>query len=212
MTDYTQLITSEHIDKPNFVAMVGLVSGAFDGITQLLQSMPEAFDLDNAVGPQLDVVGAWVGRPRLVDEVLTAGFFGFADDGAALTFGELSDPSVGGRFYELGESFATTTTLGDPEYLTIIKAKIVRNQWDGTTPGLEAALTYIFGPGCYVTDNGTLNLTITIGRPITAVEKALLSTFDLLPRPTGVLIGTLRYVTPIAGNAVSATSATGSLP
>jgi hypothetical protein len=33
----------------------------------------------------------------------SGGFFGFHDMPDALPFGELGDPTVGGRFYELGE-------------------------------------------------------------------------------------------------------------
>ena len=191
MTDYTELIPSANINKPKFVAKVALVTGAIDAITQVILGLPDAFDIDNAIGAQLDIVGEWVGRKRLVNEILAVEFFGFADDGAALPFGELTDVSKGGRFYEQGESFSSSTTLADPEYRTILKAKIVRNQWDGTTAGIEAALQYVFNAPCTVVDNGTLNLTINIGAEITAVEKTLLSTFDLLPRPAGVQIGTI---------------------
>lgn len=191
MTDYTTLITSQHINKPKFVAKVSTVTGGINAITQLIQSIPDAFDVDNAIGAQLDIVGLWVGRLRTVNSILTVAFFGFSDDGAALPFGEQTDPSKGGRFYEQGEPFSSSTVLGDPEYRTIIKAKIVRNQWNGTTGGIEAALQYVFNAPCTVVDNGTLNLTINVSAPITAVEKTLLTQFDLLPRPAGVRIGTI---------------------
>src|SRR5690348_17170401 len=64
VSDYTGLITSEHADKPKFMAMVAAVAQcAVDQMT-LLQSMPTAFDLDAAVGVQLDAVGIWVGLNR----------------------------------------------------------------------------------------------------------------------------------------------------
>lgn len=211
MTDYTQFITWEHVDKPKYMQLVALVTGAVDQIRETIADMPALFDVDNAVGPQLDVVGLWVGQPRLVDQVLVQGYFGFADNAAAKPFGELTDPSAGGRFYEQGDVFANTTTLADSEYRTVIKARIARNQWDGTLPGLEAALTYVFGAGCYVTDPGTLSLTITIGRVITPTEQALLSTFDLLPHAAGVAIGTIQYRNPLSGAITVVTSASGTL-
>lgn len=210
-SDYTDLITSEHINKPKFNALVTLIGQAFSDIVDVAQSIPAAYDIDNAIGAQLDVIGEWVGRPRVVEDILDVAFFGFQDDGAALPFGELINPSIGGRFYEQFEGFASSSTLADPEYRTILKAKIVRNQWDGTTGGLEAALTYVFGVPCAIVDNGTLSLQIFIGRPITAIEKTLLSTFDLLPRPAGVVIQAIQYQSFLAGAAVSATTATGHL-
>jgi hypothetical protein len=208
---YTGLIISEHVNKPKFAQVVALLGGALDDIVQVAKSIPAAYDIDNAIGAQLDVIGEWVGRPRVVEDILSIEFFGFQDDGAALQFGELINPSIGGRFYERFENFASSSTLADPEYRTILKAKIVRNQWDGTTSGLESALEYVFGVPCAIVDTGSLSLTIYVGRPITAIEKTLLSTFDLLPRPAGVAIQAIQYRSFLAGDAKSTTSATAHL-
>jgi hypothetical protein len=95
--DYTTLITSEHRDKPKFAALVGLLANAVGDIGAAIQSLPQAFDLDVAIGTQLDVVGLWVGRSRTVTDVLIVGFFGFSDDIVALPFGEEGNPrSAGG--------------------------------------------------------------------------------------------------------------------
>lgn len=189
--DYTTLITSEHADKPKFVALVQAVAGAFGSITGCIQSMPDEFDLDAAIGAQLDVLGLWIGQSRVLPTVLDMAFFGFADDSAALVFGELKNNSIGGRFYELGESIGSTSILGDTEYRTILRAKIVRNQSTGTAAALEDAMQYIFGVPGAITDTGTLSISLTIGRNISATERALLTTFDILPRPAGVAISSI---------------------
>lgn len=191
--DYTSLITSEHSDKPKFVAMVAAVAGAFGDIADAIRSLPQAFDLDAAVGTQLDIVGQWIGQPRVVSGVLTLGYFGFSDNVAAANFGEEGDPSIGGRFYEEGEPFTATSVLADPEYRTVLKAKIVRNQYDGTTEEIEAALTYIFGAPAHVRDEGTLSIDIVVNAPISLIGQSLLTNFDLLPRPAGVAIGQVIY-------------------
>jgi hypothetical protein len=169
------------------------------------------FDIDNAFGAQLDVVGQWVGRSRVVEDILDPVFFGFSDDIAAQPFGELINVAVGGRFYELGEVFSSSSTLGDPEYKTILKAKIVRNQWDGTIDGLENALSYVFNTQAAVIDQGNLTLQVNIGRPITGIEKTLLSTFDLLPRAAGVRITSIQYVNFLQAVAQARTTVTGHL-
>jgi hypothetical protein len=189
---YIALITSEH-RKPQFSALIGVLTGAVGDTMAVILSMPGLFDLDVAVGVQLDTLGLWVGQARLVPEVLTPGFFGFADDSAALGFGELTNPTVGGVFYEQGETFETTTTLSDNDYRTIIRARIVRNQSNGTLSAIENALQYIFGVPCSVADIGTMSLALQISAPITATERALLSTLDILPRPAGVAIGSITY-------------------
>lgn len=190
---YAALITSEHNQKPKFMAMVGLVTGAIGDVNVGIQSIQPAFDLDQAVGAQQDVIGEWVGQSRVIPGVLVVGFFGFADDASASPFGEQADPSIGGRFYEQGEAFQSTTVLGDVDYLTVLKARIVRNQSDGTLADLEAALQFIFGTACQVADNGTLSISIHVSAPLTPTQKALLLGLDLLPRPAGVAIGSITF-------------------
>src|SRR6185437_10254564 len=127
MTDYSTLLTSEYSDKPNLVQTVQITANGIGDITAALQSLPALFDLDNAIGSQLDVDGQWIGFPRTIGGVLLVQFFGFADDATALTFGEVGNAAVGGRFIELNENASTTATLGDPEYRTLLRAKILQN-------------------------------------------------------------------------------------
>jgi hypothetical protein len=190
---YASLITSENNKKLKFMALVGLLTDAVAEITQGILSIQAGFDLDLASNAQLDVIGLWVGQPRVIQSVLIAGYFGFADDVAALPFGELSDRSIGGVFYELGAATEGTVTLNDAAYLTVLKARIARNQSNGTLATLEAALQDIFAVPARVADLGTLSLAISVAVPITLTDQALLNTLDVLPRPAGVAIGSLTY-------------------
>jgi len=211
MIDWTDLVISQHVNKPKFMSALGIVAGAIQEIQGVIASMPSKFDVDGASGDQLDKVGEWVGRKRVVEDILTPEFFGFSDDLAALPFGEQINVSIGGRFYEKGESFSSSSTLGDPEYRTILKAKIVRNQWDGSIEGLENALQFVFNTTAAVIDVGNLSLDVKIGRPITGIEKTLLTQFDLLPRAGGVKIGTIQYVNFLQAAAQATVTATGHL-
>ena len=65
-TDYTTLITGSHADKPKFVATVALTTAAISSIGDVAKAMVTAFDVDQAVGVQLDKVGLWVGVTRTV--------------------------------------------------------------------------------------------------------------------------------------------------
>lgn len=64
---YSDLITSEHRDKPRFKAVVELlVTGFTDGM-KVLASMPVLYQFNNAQGQQLDRVGEWIGLSRFVN-------------------------------------------------------------------------------------------------------------------------------------------------
>lgn len=196
---YDVLITSEHNQKPNFMSVVDLIVGAAADAVIATQSIIPAFNLDTAVGSQLDILGQWIGQSRNIPNVLVIGFFGFSEvstgnpDGLQEPFGELTNPSIGGIWYNIGQANSGTAVLNDIAYLTILKAKIVKNQWDGTLSGIEAALEYILGVACSVADNGTLNLTINVPLPVTPLEEALLDSLDLLPRPAGVRISSITF-------------------
>ena len=192
-TEYTELITSEHRDRPKFSAMVKAVADPFGGVFDFCQSLYGYFDLDTAEGEQLDIIGLWVGQSRLIPGVLIVGYFGFEDQVAALTYGEEGNASIGGRFYNEGEPVSGSSILDDPEYRLILRAKIVRNHAKGTTADIIKALTFMFDAPAIVDDPGTMAIGVYIGRNLTLVERALLTQLDILPRPAGVRIETRGY-------------------
>jgi hypothetical protein len=211
MANCTSLITSQHANKPKFRAMVESIAGAIGDITAALQSLPKAFDLDNAIGAQLDIIGLWVGQSRVVPGVLTLGYFGFSDNLVAQPFGDEGNAAIGGRFYEEGEVFTSTAVLADPEYRLVLKAKIIRNHYDGTTEEIERALELLFGVPGVVHDDGTMNLDIVIHGPISLVGQTLLTNFDILPRPAGVAIRSIIY-TDMAAQARDVATSSATLP
>jgi hypothetical protein len=187
--DYTSLVTSEHATKPKFMALVNLLANGLADIAAVVRSIPQAFDLDTAIGAQLDTVGLWVGQSRVITGVLTVGFFGFADNIAAKTFGELGNASVGGPFWNLGEEFSTTTVLGDALYRQFLYAKILRNQSHGTAEELEQALADILGVPVTLQDPGTLTVGVTALGNVPQVLQVIVQQYDILPRPACVNFG-----------------------
>lgn len=195
-TDYTNPITSEHSDQPDFVATVALTANAVADITVLEQGLPILFDLDSAISGQLDVDGQWIGLARTVGGIFLINFFGFADDVSSLGFGELTDPSAGGRFVELGEDTSTTATLHDPEYRTVLRAKILQNDWDGSQAEFEAALFDVIGIPVTTMDPGTRVVMLKPSAAVDAVLQQLLTGYDLIPRAAGIRY---QFVFPFTG-------------
>jgi hypothetical protein len=198
--DYSQLITSEHNQKPNFTAMVRAVTGAWGSIQDFDKTLPLAFDLDTAEGVQLDQIGLWVGQSRLIPGVLLVGFFGFQDNPAALSYGEEGNASIGGRFYNEGEPFDSTSLLADPEFRLLIRGRIVRNHAKGKTADFIQAINFMFQTTSIIDDvAGNMTIGVYIGRQLTLVERAIIANLDILPRPAGVRIATYAYYDSING-------------
>jgi hypothetical protein len=63
---YLNRITSEHKTKPRFMSLLEARLSIFADLYGCVSKLDEAFDLDNAVGAQLDVIGEYAGVKRLL--------------------------------------------------------------------------------------------------------------------------------------------------
>jgi len=64
---YLNKITSQHKTKPKFMGWLSAILELFGDLMDVAGSMDDAFDLDKAVGAQLDIIGQWVGVSRLLN-------------------------------------------------------------------------------------------------------------------------------------------------
>lgn len=146
-TEYTDLIAGAHVGKPRFTEWLFELTEPLRVARERLAALRTDFDVDTAVGKQLDAVGARIGVSRNLPLTLTGVYFALDDvDGIGL------DRGVWKGAYDPVDGM---TTLGDDTYRAVIKAKILANHWDGTNgslPGfLSEALSY-FGVPAKVLD------------------------------------------------------------
>lgn len=217
ISPYLSLITSEHADKPNFVAWLSAQLQAFADGTAIYGQFTSSYDLDTAVGSQLDVVGQWVGRTRYVAVPLSVYF-------------SLDTPGLGldeGIWYESFNPLTGLVALPDEQYRIYLKAMVVANQWDGSIPNAYLAWSTLFsatqstlllGDGKYllladgaklllnnyasqifIQDYDDMSMIIGIfGTAPNAVTLALLTGGYIDLRPEGVRIR--GYATPTVNN------------
>lgn len=191
---YLDLITSEHNQRPKYMAMVrAVVQPIADGIL-LMSKFYEDFDLDVATGAQLDVVGRWVGVGREISIPLTDVYF------------TLDNPLLGfdqGTWYSPFNPITGLVILPDEDYRTLIRARIANNQWDGTIPGAYEVWETVFagtGTGLLIQDFGNMHMIMALTGPIpNAVTLALFRGGYLNLKPAGVKIDA--YMTPSVSNA-----------
>ncbi|USE78825.1 DUF2612 domain-containing protein [Cupriavidus gilardii] len=182
LTDYTGLITSKHNQRPKFMAVVAALAQPMVDLMSVLGSMPAKFDLDVAVGVQLDDVGRWVGISRIVRTPLNDVYFSLDIDGLGFDQGIWKgpfDPDTG------------LTTLDDDTYRVVIRAKIGANHWDGTMESTVAILNSIFSEDTHVFIQDNQNMTMTVGvsgAPPSAVFLALLKGGYIPLKPEGVRV------------------------
>jgi hypothetical protein len=183
---YPLLITTEHANKPRFVAAVAATTQPFVDIQETLLGLISDFDLDLAIGVQLDQVGQWVGQSRRIQTALVGVYFSWGVVGVGWGQGVWKgefDPSTG------------LVTLNDDYYRLLLRAVISLNSWDGTTPKAAAALAPLFPLNAvYIQDNFDMSISVVISGPaVDPVAAALLTGGYLALRAAAVGV---RYYFP----------------
>lgn len=177
---FTDLVTTEHRDKPNFISTVSLSTQGFADQIALCAVAYSLYDLDNAVGAQLDAVGLWVGFSRYVA----------LDIDTYFSWDTLGVGWDQGIWWEVGDAETFVTTLSDADYRRLLKLKISCNNFDGTLPtALSIISALVASDGCTVTaTEGDMSVSFTITGSISSVTRAVIEGGYLPLKPAGVAV------------------------
>lgn len=162
-----------------------------DGLPWVLQ---DAFNLNTAIGAQLDTLGKYIGLPRDIGDPTPLPFFGFVDyvntnpqNQNGLTDYNSSINS-GVVFFEYGYSQQAATALSDTSYAFMLFLKIALNTSDNTLYSIQEILLTTLNGNVRVVDNRDMSLTYYVGTNI-PVSPTVLAPY--LPRPMGVRVANI---------------------
>lgn len=146
-----------------------------------------AFSIDTAVGPQLDILGKYIGVSRNVGDIIPdeGTYFGFADyTGAANIngFADYADPfaNPGSLFYLYQYASGIPSALTDEQYRIVLKLQIIANSSDGTLYSLIAAMQTFLSGTIGIVDAQDMNLVYVL---YTFPPLSLTVLRRFLPRP-----------------------------
>lgn len=194
VSSYTSLITSQHSQRPLFKALVALLCQYSVDVQNLYAKFPDLFDVDKAVGDQLNKLGQWVGAKRNIAVPITGVFFSLDTPGLGLNQGTwFSELDANGIY-----------TLPDDSYRVLIKFVIASNQWDGTIPGAYQNLNQVFlndNIQMLIQDNQDMSINIIfLSSSLDAVTTAMLKSGVVAMRPAGVRVaGYFKAIEPVFG-------------
>lgn len=192
MSKYTELITNYHATRPLYVQHVDLSTRPLNDTASTLQALINAFDIDAAVGEQLDILGEWVGRSRKVSEPIVGVYFSFDTDDIGF------DQGVWRRAYDPDSGFVD---LSDEAYRMVLRTKIAINQWDGqndSLPGILDFATAGSGLRMQIVDNQDMTISVLI-YPETSMDSvsrevlAVIRQGYLTVKAAGVYSGEIIY-------------------
>ena len=205
---YKRLITSEYRHSPRFVAMVKkLVNYGLD-LDDSIANMIVAFEVDNASTAQLDILGAIVGVSRQLTFEPTAAAIGevICPSPAEIASGEVypiiytptPDKMAGTPFLsgyppaEMGDG----NLLDDEVFRLMIKSRIIQNTWKGTIGELYDLWNAVMGADkkLSIEDLQDMSYNIVLQGDYTQLEEELIIHAYIIPKPEGVRINVLTFV------------------
>lgn len=196
MTDFTDayrdLLIKQYWDQPRARAEIELKAGTLEPIRDTLLQFGEEFDLDNATGHRLDIIGEIVGISRIVPLVIPKIAFGFDGYANARGFDDkfltLSDRAP---FRDKFERAYTDLQLSDNDYRFFIRAKVALNSGSGymvsdDKASIQDVIVALFDGAAYVIDKKDMTLVLYVSPTYDLVRLTAILQLGLLPKPQGV--------------------------
>ncbi|QIJ48866.1 DUF2612 domain-containing protein [Raoultella ornithinolytica] len=186
MSKYTDLLTNYHAGKPKFFAHVDLSTRPLIDISVATSGLVTAFDVDTAVGSQLDILGKWIGVDRRVAAPISGVFLEWDKERVGWDQGVWLGPY---------QSTDALTYLSDDVYRVVLKARIGINNWNGQNGTLPDILeTALAGTGIkmIIVDNQDMTISVLI----VIDDEYLMSEIDRVIFDSGMNRGP--FVTPPA--------------
>lgn len=154
---YLDLVTSEHSTKPKYMAWLSVLLTPLIDAIKLNEDVKKAFDLNTAIGAQLNIIGKWLEQPRQVDFQPTDG---------------------------------SSSVLNDNYYRTVLKAKVVKNQWKGTISNFYSFWNVLFKGQplqIYLVDNQDMEPVAVIwSSSVDQMMQDLIANNYIVPKPAGL--------------------------
>lgn len=192
---YVGLLIIQYVIKSN--ARATIANLVKDVVADMIYGqVQDAFDIETAIGNQLDVLGEYIGVPRY--------FFGIdttKNYWADLEYGSLTDPNfgwsdysdltVGGEFLTYPDLQTPHGTLNDNDYRNLLKYQAVNRSQEQTLENIDNLLFLYFDTAFYITDNQDMSVTYTfkyVSDPVGEKSVLLRAIIEQgrLPRPAGV--------------------------
>ena len=162
-------------------------------IFDLLREIEAAYSIDNAVGPQLDILAKYVGASRVVTtSSFTRTFFGFIDYGddpalstsvGLIEYDEIMPPD--GQLFTYDSQNESQFTLSDPELRDLINLKIIQNSSNHSPGSIDILIDFFFGGNAVFVDGKNMTITYIFSDNVQRLVDIAVSE-NALPKPMGV--------------------------
>ncbi len=199
---YVNLLIIQYNDKPNARSTIAAFAEVLEA-NGILLDIQNAYNIETAVGVQLDVIGKYAGVDRFYKSVDLTDYFSLEtyDEGApssppryGFTDYSLYDytPPKGTLTYD--DLIGKNNILDDDNYRFIIKLKILQNNINHSYKEIDEGMFFYFGTTVRPESSGGMHMFYFVTRNLTVLIQAAIYK-KLLPNPMGVGIIIVNDVT-----------------
>ncbi len=189
---YADLLIKQYWEKPLAYAEISAQAATWETVRDGVSAFSDEFDLDQAMGAQLDIIGKIVGIPRNIPFVIIKIAFGFAENPDARGFDDKFETVADiAPFLDKFEPTRTPLELDDSDYRFFIRARIAANigsaiMVSDTRVSLQDVIFTQFDGEAYEIDRRDMSLALYVSPSFDSVRLRAIQQLDLLPKPQGV--------------------------
>ncbi len=198
---YVNLLIIQYNNQPKARATIRLIIQEIFA-NGLIFDIRDAYDIETAVGKQLDVIGLYAGVDRFFSVNDPIDYFAFTD---YIETDPQDDDKFGLTDYDDFEEFQHNGTLNynsivsvenrlsDDDYRVVINLQILQNNINHSHKEIDDGIFRFFENEIRPDSEGSMEMTYFISSNVTAIILAAL-TKEILPRPMGVLLRLIKEV------------------
>ena len=191
---YQSLLARQYVGLPKASATIRNYVAQANG-ENLLTSMLASFDINTAIGAQLDIIAKYIGVTRTILVPVNTPYFGFINDTISI-----SDPSqnpngfmddlhqdtfIYAEFLSDLSALYSAQDLSDGNFRTLIALKMISNFGNSSLANITNGLYALLGTLIFPVDHQDMTMTYWVAPSIGLPNSTLL---NVLPRPMGVAI------------------------
>ena len=201
-SEYVNLLIKQYWEKPRANAEIEMKAGVWRKTFEWIDSFSDEFDLDNATGDRLDIIGRIVGIGRIVPFVIPKIAFGFDENENARGFDDKFSPLADRTpFQDKFEREYTSLQLDDTAYRFFIRARISKNVGgpylvDDRGLSIQAVINTLFNGLAYVIDKKDMTLALYVSPRFNLDQLRAIIKLGLIPKPQGVRYGVIVQAGP----------------
>ena len=200
---YQDLLLSQWVNATKARGTIGVLADC--AVTDLVShDVRDAFDLDTAIGAQLDGIGEYIGMGRNIYGQIVRPYMALdtytAADSELYGLTDYTDPNISpvSVMWRYEFDAAAFYTLEDEEYRSLLKLKRALNFSDNTLYAIQALLTQFLGTDVTIYDTQDMRIGYYIKNSASRIAGFAASQ-GLLPRPMGVdIVGVFSVPYPTA--------------